>query len=142
MRSTPLRTTLSCTLLLVAFAPAARSGAAASAGAVVVRMTADRTFEPQVVTVRVGDEVVWRNDDREVHSVVGDPLLALHRIDIEPPSPPEPFHSGDVAPGGSFSWKFSLAGVYRYVCRHHEEQGMNGTVIVKDGAGARRDGRP
>src|SRR4029079_2457052 len=98
---------------------------------VVVRMTPDHRFDPPVVTIRPGDTVLWKNEDRAVHSVVGDPFLALHRIDIEPPSPPEPFHSEDLQAGHSFSRTFTLEGVYRYVCLHHEEQGMNGTVIVK-----------
>lgn len=102
-------------------------------GAVTVRMTSEHAFLPQAVTVGVGDEVIWKNDDRDVHSVVGDPLLALHRIDVEPPAPPEPFHSEDIPPGGIYSRKFTMEGVYRYVCLHHEEQGMNGTVIVGPG---------
>ena len=100
---------------------------------VTVRMTAEHSFEPQIVTIRPGDEVVWKNEGQSTHSVVGDPLLAAHRIDIEPPAPPEPFHSEDVEPGRSYSRRFTLEGVYRYVCRHHEEEGMNGTVIVKPG---------
>jgi plastocyanin len=104
--------------------------AAASGPAASVRMTPDHAFLPQVVTIRVGDEVVWKNDDREVHFVVGDPLLALHRLDIEPPAPPEPFHSEDIQPGASYARKFTMEGVYRYVCLRHEEHGMNGTVIV------------
>lgn len=98
---------------------------------VVVRMTQDHRFDPQVVTIRPGDTVHWKNEDQSVHSVVGDPFLALHRNDIEPPSPPEPFHSEDLKAGQSFSRTFTIEGVYRYVCLHHEEQGMNGTVIVK-----------
>jgi plastocyanin len=100
---------------------------------VVVRMTRDHRFDPQVVTIRPGDSVLWKNEDPSVHSVVGDPFLALHRSDIEPPSPPEPFHSEDLSAGQSFSRTFTIEGVYRYVCLHHEEQGMNGTVIVKSG---------
>lgn len=99
-------------------------------GPVVVRMTKDHRFDPQVITLRAGEEVVWKNEDDTVHSVVADPLLVAHRSDVEPPAPPEPFHSEDVEPGKSYRRGFSLDGVYRYVCVHHEEQGMNGTVIV------------
>jgi len=98
-----------------------------------VRMTQDHRFDPRVVTIRSGDSVLWKNEDQSVHSVVGDPSLALHRSDIEPPSPPEIFHSEDLDAGQSFSRTFTIPGVYRYVCLHHEEQGMNGTVIVKSG---------
>src|SRR4051812_12904647 len=91
----------------------------------------DPSFAPQVATVAVGDEVVWRNDGHESHSVIGDPLLVRHRSDIEPPIPPEPFHSADLVPGAEFRRVFRLEGVYRYVCLQHEDQGMNGTVIVR-----------
>jgi plastocyanin len=106
-------------------------GGAPSSPPVRVRMTSQHEFEPQVVIVRPGDDVLWSNEDREVHSVVADPWLALHREDIEPPSPPEAFHSADLRPSQSFRRTFTRIGVYRYVCRHHEEQGMNGTVIVR-----------
>jgi plastocyanin len=96
-----------------------------------VRMTPDQAFVPQVLSVREGDVVVWKNEDHRVHSVIGDPLLALQRIDVEPPAPPEPFHSEDVGPGATYAREFTMAGIYRYVCLHHEEQGMNGTVIVQ-----------
>jgi plastocyanin len=95
-----------------------------------VRMTREHSFEPQVILVFPGDEVVWQNDDHAVHSVVSDILLVHHRSDVEPPAPPEPFHSDDLAPGQSYRRVFTLEGVYRYVCLHHEEVGMNGTVIV------------
>jgi plastocyanin len=96
----------------------------------VIRMTQDHQFLPQVVTIVRGEAVVWENEDERVHDVIGDPLLARHRSDIMPPSPPVPFHSGDIEPGARFRHSFPLAGIYRYVCRDHEEQGMNGTVIV------------
>lgn len=99
-------------------------------GPVVVRMTKDHRFDPQVITLRAGDEVVWKNEDGTVHSVVSDPLRVIHRSDVEPPAPPEPFHSEDIEPGQTFRRAFSMEGVYRYVCVHHEEQGMNGTIIV------------
>src|SRR5579863_342608 len=126
MKAALLQGALCFVLALTSPAPGPRGvSPAAPSQSVVVRMTTNLTFEPQVVTVRIGDEVVWQNEDHAVHSVVGDPLLALHRIDIEPPAPPEPFHSGDIAPGERFRRVFSLPGVYRYVCRYHEEHGMN-----------------
>ncbi|HLY09356.1 MAG TPA: plastocyanin/azurin family copper-binding protein [Planctomycetota bacterium] len=96
-----------------------------------VDLIPSHSFHPQVVQIRPGDSVVWRNRDQTAHTVVGDPLRALHRIDIEPPSPPKPFHSDEIEPGGTYQNTFTLEGVYRYVCIHHEDEGMNGTVIVE-----------
>jgi plastocyanin len=101
-----------------------------AAGPVVVRMTKDHRFDPQVVTIESGQDVVWTNEDESPHSVVADPLRVQERIDVVPPMPPEPFHSEDVPPGGSYRRGFSLEGVTRYVCGHDEQRGMNGTVIV------------
>jgi len=122
---------MSSRIAFLAALSAVAAGIPVPRATVTVRMTAAHAFEPRVVTVRPGDEVLWTNDDRAVHSVVGDPWLALHRIDVEPPAPPEPFHSEDLGPGRSYRRTFELEGVYRYVCPHYEEEGMNGTVLVE-----------
>jgi plastocyanin len=130
-RSFQIGCAMTAAVLILGFSP--EGPRPIPAPAATVRMTAENSFEPQVVTIHPGEEVVWKNEGHSLHSVVGDPLLAAHRIDIEPPAPPEPFHSDDVEPGRTYVRRFTLEGVYRYVCRHHEEQGMNGTVIVKAG---------
>jgi plastocyanin len=98
---------------------------------IVVTMTGDDTFEPQVVTIYSGEDVEWRNAAPSVRTIIGDPLRASHRSDVEPPSPPEPFHSDPIEPGRSFQRRFTIAGAYRYVCFEREGKGMNGTVLVK-----------
>ena len=98
---------------------------------VVVTLTADDEFKPQVVTISSGDEIEWRNASPSVRTIIGDPLRASHRSDIEPPSPPEPFHSDPIEPGRGFQHRFTMAGVYRYVGLEREGKGMNGVVIVK-----------
>lgn len=100
---------------------------------VVVRViiTPDDTFEPQVVTIYSGEDVEWQNATQSVRTIIGDPLRALHRSDIEPPSPPESFHSDPIGAGRGFQKRFGIAGVYRYVCLEREGKGMNGTIIVK-----------
>lgn len=115
--------------LLLALLPGSRP----APGDVVVRMTSGHTFNPPVVFLEPGGAVVWKNEDQARHTLIGDPALALHRIDIEPPSPPEPFHSEAVPPGATFRRSFWLEGVYRYVSLEEEDRGMIGTIIVERG---------
>lgn len=97
---------------------------------VVIVLERNRTFSPQVVTIRCGEEVVWRNEGATSVAIIGDPLRATFESDIQPPAPPEPFHSGAIAPGATFSRRFTLDGVYRYVSDRYENEGMNGVLIV------------
>ncbi|NIR46298.1 MAG: hypothetical protein GWN99_17830 [Gemmatimonadetes bacterium] len=47
------------------------------------------------------------------------------------PEGAEPFNSGNLKPGASFSHEFSVAGTYTYFCIPHEGAAMIGTVIVE-----------
>src|SRR5579863_5751741 len=99
-------------------------------GRVVIVLERNRTFSPNVVTIHCGEEVVWKNDGTTSVAIIGDPLRAKFEIDIQPPAPPEPFHSDQIAPGEVFSRRFTLDGVYRYVSDRYEDEGMNGVLIV------------
>ena len=72
-------------------------------------------FCPPVLTVAPGTEVVWANADLSPHTVTftGDE---------------DPFDSGPLGQGTSWSHRFDRPGVYRYDCRLHP--GMSGTVVV------------
>jgi plastocyanin len=61
-------------------------------------------FEPQVLTVEVGDTVVWMNKDVVVHTAT---------------SRAGGFNSGDIAPGHSWSYTTRQAGEFPYICRIH-----------------------
>lgn len=87
-----------------------------------VEMTDGHQFKPREITVDVGETVSWKNTSKDVHTV---------SVDTELPPGVQPFHSGDVAPGASWSHTFSAAGTYSYVCRHHKDHGMTGTVTVR-----------
>ena len=69
-------------------------------------------FCPVARTVTAGTEIVWVNHDLSPHTVTfGD--------DVD---------SGTLAPGQSWSTRFTQPGVYPYYCRFHP--GMAGTVVV------------
>ncbi|MGH2474370.1 MAG: cupredoxin domain-containing protein [Candidatus Limnocylindrales bacterium] len=75
-------------------------------------------FDPASVTVRVGDSVTWTNQDSAAHTATASGTFA----------------SGDLANGQSFTYTFTTAGTFDYICAIHPT--MAGTVVVQAAAGA------
>ena len=96
----------------------------------VIDMTSTLAFSPQTVTIRAGETVLWRNKSVWAHTVTFDPTKAATRTDVVLPAGAEPFASGDIEPGETFARKFTVPGTYRYVCLHHQDADMEGTIIV------------
>lgn len=71
-------------------------------------------FSPEKITVPAGTEVTWINRDSSNHIVT---------------STEGKFDSGNIGPGGSYSYIFKDAGGYNYYCKIHTY--MKGYVIVK-----------
>lgn len=96
------------------------SGASADAPCV-----AENTcFNPAEVTVDVGGEVTWSNDDTAAHTVTSGDLSA------DPDNVGADFDSSLFMAGKTFSHKFDAAGEYPYFCMVHPW--MVGTVIVQE----------
>ena len=74
----------------------------------------DFSFGPAAITVPVGTTVNWHNNDGEPHTVVSADGL---------------FRSAALDTGESFSFKFTTAGTFKYVCTIHPR--MVATVTVK-----------
>jgi len=83
---------------------------AAKAGGVTVSI-ADRKYNPDPVTVAVGDTITWSNASDEDHNVRGGP-----------------FNSPALHPGNTFSFRFDKKGTIKYVCDYHPT--MQGTIKV------------
>ena len=73
----------------------------------------DMKFEPQVVRVKPGDTVTWRNKDLTPHTATSAGV----------------FDSAEIAGGKGWSWKAGAKGRHAYVCTYH--LGMKGTVVVE-----------
>ena len=99
--------------------------------AATVKMTDDMTFQPAALTVTVGTTVRWENASKDEHTVTADPKRAGDAKDVSLPAGAEPFDSGKIKPGGSYSHAFTVPGTYKYVCLPHEDMGMLGQIIVK-----------
>ncbi len=94
--------------------PKKPSGTTVVPKTVVVEMK-DNIFSPQIVAVNQGDTVVWKNVGKMNHTSTDASGALL-------------WDSGSVAPGKTFSRKFTATGTYKYNCSIHK--GMSGTVIV------------
>jgi len=87
-------------------------------------------FKPTDITIHAGQTVEWRNVSLLTHTVTDDPHLALYPADALLPPDSLPFDSGNIHAGDVLLLKFSRPGTYRYFCKHHERQGMVGTITV------------
>lgn len=70
-------------------------------------------FAPEALTISAGTTVTWTNRDDIPHSIVESNGL---------------FHSQAFDTNGSYSYTFSKAGTYDYVCGLHPH--MKGKIIV------------
>jgi plastocyanin len=70
-------------------------------------------FDPEVIRIRAGTEVTWKNEDVFTHSVkVGDG------------------ETHELKPGEEVSLRFTRTGTFSYLCTLHPRD-MKGTVIVR-----------
>ena len=81
------------------------------------------SFNPPSITIRVGQTVVWRNDDTVPHTTTSGTCPG----GVCTPMPG--WDSGTLNPGNSFSHTFSTAGTFPYFCRIHGAM-MQGSVVV------------
>jgi plastocyanin len=88
-------------------------------------------FIPEKVTIKAGQTVQWINNAKTLHSVDGDPSMALKPSDVSLPSGAKPFDSGFMKPDMTWQYTFKVPGTYKYTCVPHEKDGMNGEVVVK-----------
>jgi plastocyanin len=94
--------------------PAATTAAPAAAGAIDIQ-----GFKfPANTDVAKGTKVVWTNKDGTAHTVTSGTR----------PNKDGKF-DGQVAPGATFSFTFTAAGVYQYYCAIHGS--MDATITVK-----------
>jgi plastocyanin len=75
----------------------------------------DLSFQPGDITVEVGTEVTWTNEDGVTHTTTSEDTA---------------WDSGDLSSGETFSHTFDVPGSYAYVCDIHPT--MQATVTVEE----------
>ncbi len=61
-------------------------------------------YAPQLITAKVGEVIVWVNHDPFPHTVT---------------ATGKQFDSHDIAPGGSWKFQATKAGLFEYSCTYH-----------------------
>lgn len=79
----------------------------------------DGFFSPASLSVQVGDTVTWTNVDDSPHTVTSGA-----------------FDSGNLDAGQTFSFTFTEAGTFDYVCNYHDEMTASITVAEATAAAA------
>merc|ERR1711990_833880 len=105
-------------------APALMSAAAA------VQMGTDSgqlIFVPADITVCKGDTITWTNNKGGPHNVVFNEDECPTGFDTDAASMEDLLGE----PGETFSYKFDIAGSYKYRCSPHAGAGMIGEITVK-----------
>ncbi|HEV7665699.1 MAG TPA: plastocyanin/azurin family copper-binding protein [Chloroflexota bacterium] len=93
-------------------------------------MTDANQFQPATVTVARGAAVTWVNTGQSPHTVTDDPSKAANPNDAVLPAGAQPWDSGIIAAGGSYSLVFDVPGQYVYFCIPHESLGMVARITV------------
>ena len=103
--------------------PSASAGGAGGTAAVVIKNFA---YTPQIITVKAGTTVTWTNQDSVQHTVTSADSIKVGA------NVTSTFDSGLFNQGQTFSFTFTKAGTYFYVCTIHAQQpAMHGEVIVQ-----------
>ncbi|MGH2355330.1 MAG: cupredoxin domain-containing protein [Candidatus Limnocylindria bacterium] len=95
-------------------------------------MTDDLRFNPEALTIRVGNTVTWRNSTPIVHTATVDPAKAQDPANAVLPDGAQPWDSGNIEPGSEWSYTFETPGDYTYFCIPHELAGMVAQLTVSE----------
>ncbi|MEU0838586.1 cupredoxin family copper-binding protein [Streptomyces sp. NPDC005962] len=113
-----VRAVLAAGLLALALVPLTAGEASAASHRIVMKGYA---FGPRTLTISAGDTVTWVNQDTAPH-------------DVKTTSGPAAIHSPMLNKGDTWSFTFTAAGSYGYLCTVHP--GMTGNLVVKPAAPA------
>ena len=90
---------------------------------VAVALYGEFMFSPNTVEIEAGETVLWDWEAGD-HDVT--PVDIPDDSDWSGTSPDRTYGEGHT-----YSYTFEVPGEYEYVCSHHEEYGMAGTIIVE-----------
>ena len=74
-------------------------------------------FGANPLSIKAGTTITWVNSDAAPHTATSDIGL---------------WDSGQINPGGTFSFTFRQTGTYPYHCNIHGKTSMSGTIVVNN----------
>ena len=106
--------------------------AAGQAQTHVVEMNDELKFDPEQLTINIGDTVTWRTVGVMPHTATRDPSKANGPDEhVQLPAGAIAWDSGTISKGEEFSHAFEVAGEYTYFCVPHEAADHAGRLLVK-----------
>ena len=99
---------------------------------VVIEMTNTATYQPAEIVVSKGEKITWKNTSDQLQTITVKTEQNNEKRIACYPDEAEPFSSGAIQPGESFSYTFFIPGAYQFVSLPNEKLGMEGRIIVKD----------
>lgn len=93
-----------------------------------IHITGNGTFDPGGVSIRVGETIVWRNQDSQPHIISTDPADFDESVPVQVPDGALPFTSGELLANDRYTQRFDEPGDYIYACAIHPH--MIGTITV------------
>ena len=93
---------------------------------IVIEMTNTATYKPVELVVRKGEKITWKNISDQIQTITVKTELNHDKQITYYPDEAEPFSSGAIKPGESFSYTFFIPGSYELVSLPNEKNGMLG----------------
>lgn len=99
---------------------------------VVVDITGEQVarLSPQRVSIRAGETIQWKNHSTGIHEIIANPAKSRAHSVPSLPTGARPFESGFLRPDYSFSYRFTVPGIYHYVCDLNGPQPVMGEIVV------------
>jgi plastocyanin len=111
-------------------APVAVASPSVAPAAARVTITSAPAFDPALVSVSRGQLVQWVNTGRSPQTVTDDPTRVTNSNNAVLPAGAQPWDSGVLNSGQTFTYVFNTPGDYTYTSLPDELQGLIGHITV------------
>ncbi len=99
---------------------------------IIIEMTNTATYKPAELVVSKGEKITWKNSSEQIQTITVKTRQKDDKQFAFLPEDAEPFNSGAILPGESFSYTFFIPGSYEFVSLPNLDKGMEGRIIVED----------
>ncbi len=97
-----------------------------------IRMVPQNQLDPSSLTIPQGSIVTWQNIGVLSQSVTCDPAKVQNPARVKLPPNAQPWDSGELYPGQTWSYTFNTPGMYLYYSRIQNVESMSGVITVTD----------